>query len=413
MLSRKNSLFVLAVIILLTSLCIAQEPKSVPVIEPAAVAQQAKANAFPHIALVTGDNVYVRAGNGTSHYKCGKLNAGQKVTVVGSEYGWSKILPPQGSFSWISKDFVKLEEGNDKIGTVTNDTVRVWAGSNDYDPLRSIGLQTKLNKGDIVQRIGPETSGYYKIVPPTGAYLWISNQFIKYFGPVTRAQTRSNLEETIGKTITEPAVPSVDKMQDPISAKTQTSAEFKRLNQCRELGKLIEVERKKPAEKQNFSKIKVSIEEIIKDPEAGKAKLYAEYLSNLVGRFELAVIAKDALLKQDYELAAATEKIKERLAAELKNIPVESQFTVTGTLKSSQIFTADSGIQRYLIVSDTGKVICYAIPADTVVEKNVKQSINKKVTLAGEVIQNPYSAITLVSFSEINPPEDMQENTRK
>lgn len=402
MLSGKNSFFVLTVIIIiLTSLAIAQEPKSVPVIEPAAVAGKSKAVTFPHVAQVTGDNVSVRAGNGTLYYICSKLNTGQMVTVVGSEYGWSKILPPEGSFSWISKEYVKLEDGNDKIGTVTGDSVRIWAGSNDYDPLRSIGLQTKLNTGDVVQRIGPETSGYYKITPPTGAYLWISTQFIKYFGPVTKAKPQPNLEEANGKTIVETTLPSAVDTKAPTQPKSQTTSEFKRLSQCREISKLIEGQRKKAAEKQDYTKIKAELEKIVKDPEAGKGKFYAEYLINLIGRFELAVIAKDALLKQDYELAEATNKIKEKLAAELKNIPIDSQFTVTGIVKPSQIFTADSGIQRYLVVADTGKIICYAVPADRLAEKNLKKSINKKVKIAGEIIENPHSAITLVRFNEI------------
>jgi len=406
MLSEKNSPFVLTVIItIMTALAIAQEQKNVPVIEPAAAAKQPKNITFPYVAQVTGNNVAVRAGNGTLYYICSKLNTGQKVTVVGSEYGWSKILPPKGSFSWISKDFVKLEKGNDKIGTVTGDSVRIWAGSNDYDPLRSIGLQTKLNTGDIIQRIGPETSGYYKIVPPTGAYLWISTQFIKYSGPVTKGKPQPSLEKPIEKPTEKPTlkpiVPSTADTQTQISPKSQTTSEFKRLNQCRQLSKLVEAQRKNAIEKQDYSKIKAQLEDIVKDPKAGKAKLYAEYLSNLVERFELAIIAKDALLKQDYELAEATKKIKEKLAAELENIPLESQFTVTGVVKLSRIFTADTGIQKYLVVADTGKVICYAVPADTRAENNLKKLINKKVTLAGEVIPNPHSAITLVKFNEI------------
>ena len=311
MLSGKNSLFVLTVIItILTSLAIAQEPKSVPVIEPAAATEQPKAITFPYVAQVTGDNVLVRAGNGTLYYVCSKLNTGQKVTVVASEYGWSKILPPKGSFSWISKDFVKLEPTNDEIGIVTRDSVRIWAGSNDYDPLRSIGLQTKLNTGDIIQRIGAETSGYYKITPPTGAYLWVSTQFIKYLGPVTKGKPQPNLEEAIEKINADSTAPSTVDTQKQIPPKSQATSEFKRLKQCRQLSKLVEAQRKNATEKQDYSKIKATLEDIVKDPEAGKAKLYAEYLSNLVDRFELAILAKDALLKQDYELTDATKKIK-------------------------------------------------------------------------------------------------------
>ena len=422
MLSKTNSLFVLTVI-LLASFCFAQEPKSVPVIEPAAKTQQPKPVAFPYVAQVTADNVYIRAGAGTIWYKCGKLNIKQQVTVVGSEYGWAKIIPPTGSFSWISKDFVTPNPDKPKTGNVTGDSVRVWVGSKDLDPLRSDSYQTKLNTGDKVQLMGEESSGYYKIFPPQGAYLWVSSQYIKYAGPVTKQSPQSAIRENIEDIAAQPkttadadpvpdAVPdTVTEKQTPVAARPV--AEIQRLNECRELGKLIDDQRQRPAEKQDYKKIKTAIETIIKDSEAGKAKLYAEYLSNLIDRFELAIIAQDELQKQDEKLAEATRKIKERLTTELANVPTSAQFTVTGIIKKSQIFTSESGIQRYVVAADTGKIICYAIPAGSIASKDLAKAINKKVTLAGEVIQNPHSAITLIRFSKIYDSILPQKNTKK
>lgn len=416
MLSKTNSLFVLTVI-LLAPFCFAQEQKSVPVIEPAAKTQQPQVVSFPYIAKITADNVYIRAGNGTIYYKCGKLTREKQITVVGSEYGWAKIIPPKGSFSWISKDFVKPDPANTKTGIVTGDSVRVWAGSEDLGPLRSSGYQTKLNNQDKVQLMGTESSGYYKIIPPEGAYLWVSSQYIEYAGDVTKDTPQPAIHENVEDTIspTKEAPPAVTKAKPPVGIRPV--AEIKRLNECRELGKLIEDQRKKPADKQNYTKIKTVIAVIIKDPKAGKAKLYAEYLSNLIDRVEMAIIAQNELKKQDEELAEATRKIKERLIIELQNASSSAQFTVTGIIKESQIFTSESGTQRYVVAADNGKIICYAVPADTVKQADLKKSINKKVTLGGEVIKNPHSAITLIRFSEIYdsvlPLKKPKENTKK
>ena len=54
---------------------------------------------FPYVARMTGNNVYVRSGPGTNYYACGKLSKGDKITVVGSHFGWLRIVPPAGQKS--------------------------------------------------------------------------------------------------------------------------------------------------------------------------------------------------------------------------------------------------------------------------------------------------------------------------
>ena len=89
---------------------------------------------FPHFAEITGDNVYVRSGPGTNFYHCGKLNTGDKVKVVGKHFSWSRVVPPAGSFSWISMQYVTIDPANPKVGNVAGDRVRVYAGSDFVKP---------------------------------------------------------------------------------------------------------------------------------------------------------------------------------------------------------------------------------------------------------------------------------------
>ena len=56
---------------------------------------------FPYLAKPVSGNVNIRSGSGIAFYPCGKLKEGENVTVVAEEFGWSKIVPPKGSFSWI------------------------------------------------------------------------------------------------------------------------------------------------------------------------------------------------------------------------------------------------------------------------------------------------------------------------
>jgi uncharacterized protein YraI len=145
-------------------------------------AEAAAAPQFPYTAEIVGTEVYVRSGPGTAYYQCGKLSAPQRVNVVNFTHNnWFQITPPPGSFSWISKTYVEIDKANPKKGVVTGDAVRIWAGSDFVEPMRSSSLQTKLNKGDAVEIIGaPEGEGdYFKIAPPKDAYLWISGDNLR------------------------------------------------------------------------------------------------------------------------------------------------------------------------------------------------------------------------------------------
>ena len=77
---------------------------------------------------VSGMNVYVRSGAGTSHYPTTKLNAGDRVLVLDEKFGWYRIVPPAKSFSYIDRALVERVPGTD-LAKVKQDRVFVRAGS--------------------------------------------------------------------------------------------------------------------------------------------------------------------------------------------------------------------------------------------------------------------------------------------
>src|SRR5687768_5544825 len=66
--------------------------------------------------VVNADNVYVRSGAGENYYPTMKLSKGTKLTVIGEKFDWLKIVPPEGSFSFVGKHYVeKTGEGVGKV----------------------------------------------------------------------------------------------------------------------------------------------------------------------------------------------------------------------------------------------------------------------------------------------------------
>ena len=130
------------------------------------------------VGRITADAVNVRSGPGDNYYATLKLDKGAEITVVGIKFDWLKIIPPEGSFSYVAKAFVE-KSGN--IGTVAREDVNVRTGST-LNQMK-ISLQMKLDKGQQVQ-IVDEKDEYYVIKPPSGAYVYVNKQFVEPVRPV-------------------------------------------------------------------------------------------------------------------------------------------------------------------------------------------------------------------------------------
>ena len=115
----------------------------------------------------------------------------------------------------------------------------------------------------------------------------------------------------------------------------------------------------------------------------------------------MALQVGDEVKRQDAKLQKIREQIKNRSSTKVANIPDPGKFIATGRLKPSQIYTAQTGQKRYLLVDRTGKIICYAVPADNISGQNMDRFTGRKVGLLGQAIKDPYNAVSLVKFTEI------------
>lgn len=138
------------------------------------VAEPGIENSKYHAAgLINANAVYVRSGPSDNDYPVMKLDKSAAVTVVGLKYEWLKIVPPDGSFCYVSKAYVD-RHGDGSVGKVTN-TLYVRVGSQ-LNGMKA-KVATKLEPGSPVQIIG-EQDEYFKIKPPEGVFFYINKQYV-------------------------------------------------------------------------------------------------------------------------------------------------------------------------------------------------------------------------------------------
>lgn len=342
---------------------------------------------FPYIAQIIGDNVKLRSGPGTNYYLCGELNKTDVVKVVQQKYGWSRVVPPEGAFSWISKQYIEIDPTNPSVGIVTGDNVRVRAGSADNNPLHSDQVQGTFDKGDKVRLMDEEQSDYYKIYPPSFAYLWVSTQYTKPLGsaPEDANTAEGSKEKAVETGLFAPAmVPAT-----------------KDLRQYYALEQIVKAEHEKPVLEQDYSTVKEALQLLAENKDAGKAARYAEFMVKRIEGFELAAEVAKAVQLQDQQLRQTKENIQKASQSRLQQLPNLGRFAVIGKIQTSSVYGTEPVLKHYKILDSAGNIICYALPASSAPEMDISRYFDKKVGLVGTIEAHPATSSALVRFTEI------------
>jgi uncharacterized protein YgiM (DUF1202 family) len=416
-----------SIIVLVCGLCLpvigAQPGNTAPAsVAPAAEANTLNLPAFPFLAEITGDDVYIRSGQGTQYYNTGKARKGDKVKVVGSKFSWLQIVPPAGSYSWISKQYVQIDPQNNTSGTVIGEAVRVYAGSDEVQPMHSTSMQVKLSKGDKVTIVGEEKDGYCKIAPPEGAYLWVSSQHAKPLGTLMApAQTTTVTSTSVMPTTAHP-VPATPFPTNPGSLKPQASSpnepndsnmpsapppapivtlEEQRMGQVHVLKAKVEAERTKPAADQNFAGIKKELMDVAGDKQSPIAAHQAQSLLKVIERCELSQEVAKTVKVQEEQFGNTQQQIESAKNEQLSKFEDKSIFAVIGKLLESPLFAETPGAKYYRVVDGNGRTQCYARPTGAAVDVDLSKFVDKKVGLVGTIEANAEMGEAVVLFTNI------------
>jgi uncharacterized protein YgiM (DUF1202 family) len=385
MLFLKNCLIIFTVISFTALVCSAFAAVTSP--NDTNVTKGSAELAFPYIARVTADDVYVRCGPGTNYYPCGKVNATDKVTVVATQFGWSHIVPPAGSFCWVAKQYITVDQNDPNVGMVSDDNVRVYAGSEYREPIHCDTIQLHLNKGDKVELIGAEGADYYKIAPPAGAYLWVLTDYTQPLVPA----------EGSGIVVQPQPVP-----QQAAPVPVENPVETAKLKEYNALQEQIKAELAKPVADQNYAAISEALSAIADNNEAGKAARYAQFTLKQVERYELACEVEKAVRQQDAQLKQTNEQIDKEAAAKLAATPDLSKYTAVGLFQVSSVYDPQMQHQTYYrIVDSSGSTICYAVEDGPAAKMDLSKFVGKQVGIIGTVGTHPQTGSVLVKFTEI------------
>ena len=164
--------FFLSISLLLSAMAAAEESSEVSP-EPA----EATAVKFPYAGRVNAERVNIRAGDGANYTILTVAEGGDKLVVLGEEFGWLRVGLPAGLNPWISVDYVKGLPGEAE-GTVTGDNVRVRS-----KPSTNSDVLGMLSKGKKVKIVGGK-EGWHQIAAPAEASAWIFGKYVEYYGTV-------------------------------------------------------------------------------------------------------------------------------------------------------------------------------------------------------------------------------------
>lgn len=365
---------------------------------------------FPYIARVTGENVNVRSGPGTNHYRCEQLDHGTEVTVVSTSQGWAQIAPVEGTFSWIASSYVRRDPERENIGVVTGDRVRVYAGSDFIRPIYSTSVQVHLNSGDEVELLGQETGNYYKIVPPEGAYFWMSDMYLEPVRPVGQPEEPEPVEEPqpepepedMDEADESPAEPEgEDEVEEPSAEQEEADKdEPSALDKYRAIEERIRAEREKDFLEQDYSEIKEELGQLVTD-ERDTVSRYAEFALAHIERIESAIEASRQLNRESSHLERTLANIESARQRRLEQIRDMGRYAVTGYLQRSFVFQDQADGTYYRILDERGRLLCYAVARDGVDTERAEQLIGRHVGLVGQIVPNPQTGAAIIRFTDI------------
>ena len=384
----------------------------------AAAAEDVPNAPYSFVGTVNGSGVNVRSGPAESYYPTSQLNKGDRVVVVGIKFDWLKIVPPKGSFSYVSKKFVRQDPGS-SVGIITATNVRVIAGSS-MNQLK-VQEQMKLNTDDKVTIIG-DAEEYFKISPPEGAYLYVAKKFVEPVRQATTRETEAPVAPLAGRPSTAipairpltgnetggtaaapqgesteliPAVPAVPGHQAAAPATGKASEELVKLNAD------LEAVQKQPISERPLGELRQSYEALAAREDASlsvrRAAEHRVAVLRLLEKQQTEVVDARKDASQFRAKQAEYENQRRQIETRIKQVGVVV-YTAVGQLDTSSIQPGGQPLYRLVDPAD-GQTVVYIRTSDA----TQTAMIGKYVGVRGEVVSDQQLAVKVISPMSMEP----------
>ncbi len=364
-----------------------------------AAAQQATAPQIKPLftGTVSGDRVYVRSGPGQTAYPCTVVTRGTQVQVVEVSGGWLKILPVAGCYSVVSKTDVVLDPERG-IAVVTADHAWIRPGG-DLVQEEFPGVQGRVGRNTRLQVIG-QTTNFYKIRPPLGAYFWITADLVARPSgttgtpgetpPVTltppRAETTAPPRETTPRTPA-PLDANAPAAQPPIAPESPAPTTRPApapvdpaAQKLQEAEAALQAEYAKPPEQRNLQGLLDTYQAITLPPDSP----LAPYVQHRVDFLQAALAQRKESQEVEKLLEATRAKQRElelaRTRIEVRTATVEPtpQHEAKGIVMTSRLYRDYHALYN----PDTRTIIAYLRPADPAID--LARHVDQRVGVFGQ-----------------------------
>jgi uncharacterized protein YgiM (DUF1202 family) len=381
---------------------------------------------FMFAGVVNTGDVYVRSGPDDSYYATMRLPVGTPLTVVGIKNDWLKVVPPPGSFCYVSKLFIQ-SEGDGSFGRVTRADINVRAGS-DQNALKTTVLG-RLNSGDEIKILGQQDE-YYKIAPPQGVYLYVNKQFVnpvKALGAapatvdntVTAAPSGATVA-TVADAATQPSPGEVVTTSNPTAPATQPAvaeappappqpspAEIAETT-FQTLESDFAAASQKPLEQQPVSDLAKRYDQMVKNtdlqPSERNTASFRLAVLNVRMDAQRRLAELDSMQTEAAKKAQSLKAEEDELQKRLDSHDV-TVYTAVGTLRPSSL---QYGAQTLYRLADpaTGHTVIY-LRGDNGAALNL---LNQFVGVRGQVGTDDRIGVQLITFTDIAAVDPAQVN---
>lgn len=320
--------------------------------EPPAATQPAAAGGY--WLRVVADEVDLRSRPDANSPAVARLERGALLRAEGSEFGWHRVLPPEGVFSYVAAEYIDRRGADEGVVSVREGNLRVRVGSlvHELDPQRS-EVQCLLPRGARVRILGAQGE-WLKIAAPEAVRLHVAERYVERISDEQAGQVPAGARAgaaTAGAA-TRPAEPD---LSGPWGQR------------LRMVEAAIEAQAARPVLEQAWAEALARLRPIaVQREEPAVARLAEAWIARLEQRIaeQDGLRAAEEVLRRAERDRARHERELERIEHLRRRAATQPAFAALGELRESVALAGRSGPPAYqLLDPPTGRVEVYLEPA--------------------------------------------------